>query len=137
MDSSAFTQLQWQAVLNLLAVTVIQWMKTNKSGLFSWINITTPRLTKLVSLIIATATAAGLHFHYNPTGGVITISGVTFAILLHMVKDVLQNYYGIQLGYRFLQPDEYAPKGPAAPGIPHPVTTEPKNTDRNPSILRD
>lgn len=106
--------LEWQAVLNLMAVTFIQWLKTNDRPIFAWINQNTPWITRFVAAVIATATASGIHMQFIHTGDSygLSLTGITFVAVAHFVKDILQNYYGVKIGYRLLKPDQYAPAKP-------------------------
>ena len=102
--------LQWQIVLNYLAMTLIQWMKTTDWSFLAWVNQNNPRLTKLISIVISAATATGIHMkftHENIGEFGIVFSGVTLIAILHFLRDVAQNYLGIKAFYRLLKPDEY------------------------------
>lgn len=123
--------LQWQLVLNFIAMTVIQWIKNSNWQSLSWVNTATPKLTKFISLIAAAATAQGIHgtfVHANAGTFTITLSGMTALAMAHVAKDIIQNYLGIKVMYRLMRPDDHVDMKPhplpdippAAPALPKP-----------------
>jgi hypothetical protein len=88
-------QLGWQAILNLLAVLLITWMKKTKISYFKWITTESPEyITHIVMLVVSSVTAAGLSFTYTSATGQFGLTG-TIAGLEHGVAHILQNYVGV------------------------------------------
>ncbi len=118
--------LQWQAVLNFLTMTLIQWAKTSDWKALSWLNAESPKLTKFVCFVVSAATAQGIHgsFVHEVSGTfTITFTGVTVLAVAHMMKDVIQNYLGIKIMYRLMRPDEWGKNNGSnnTKGVPHPL----------------
>jgi hypothetical protein len=69
--------LQTQVGVGFLVVWVIQKLKA--AGWLPFINDTTDGLNRFLSALSAAAVTAGITIHYDPTGGVLTMAGLTLA----------------------------------------------------------
>jgi hypothetical protein len=87
MDQSATTQFQYQTGIALAVVWLIQ--KAKKAGFLKFINDDTTKLNRLLSALAATAVTAGITIHYDPTGGVLTMAGLTLANALGFASTLL------------------------------------------------
>lgn len=63
------------AIVQVIAVWVIQWLKGSKA--FPFLSQYTPVLNRALAFIIAMVSAAGITWHYNATLGQVTIMGLT------------------------------------------------------------
>jgi hypothetical protein len=87
MDQSATTQFQYQTGIAFAVVWLIQ--KAKKAGFLKFINDDTTKFNRLLSALAATAVTAGITIHYDPTGGVLTMAGLTLANALGFVSTLL------------------------------------------------
>lgn len=69
---------------------VIQQMKVTNNPAFSWITKETPWITKMVAVLGAGLTAAGMSWTY--TGGTLTVKNLTVMTVLVSLWHVVQNY---------------------------------------------
>ncbi len=84
MDQSV---MQDQFSLGFLSVWIIQRLKAMKW--IPFINDDTTGLNRLLSAIAAAAASAGLTFHYDPTGGVMTLAGLTLTSAVSFVLAIV------------------------------------------------
>ena len=91
-----------QVVINYLAMLAIQWAKKNKSVALGWIGANTPWASRVAAGVAAAAAAAGITGTFE--GGVLTVSGLTLAGVGHFLLHYGQNWVGIKVLYKFLNP---------------------------------
>lgn len=66
-----------------IVVYALQWIKG--AGWCQWLTMETESLNRVVAAIAAAGSAIGIHAAYDTTGGVLTISGLTLAGVIHGV----------------------------------------------------
>jgi hypothetical protein len=83
-----------QLKVNGVAAFVIQRLKDSKLPATAWINANTPWVTRAIALLVASATAAGLHWTYNAgmAGGTFIITGISLTAIVTALWHVAQNY---------------------------------------------
>ena len=87
MDQSATTQFQYQTGIAFAVVWIIQ--RAKKVGFLKFINDDTGKLNRLLSALAATAITAGITVHYDPTGGVLTLAGLTMGNAVAFLSTLL------------------------------------------------
>ena len=87
MDQSSATQFQYQTGVGFLVVWLIQ--RAKAAGWLKWINDDTTKLNRLLSALAATAITAGITIHYDPTGGVLTMAGLTLGNAIAFLSTLL------------------------------------------------
>lgn len=75
--------------LNIVVVWIIQRLKLASS--MSWISDATPKVTKIVSVVAATLTSAGMSVNWDASGGVLTISGISAGAVVLFVWLTIKN----------------------------------------------
>jgi len=70
-----------QLAASILVVYGLQLVK--RVRWIPWIDATTTRANRALGALLALATALGIHFEFDPTAGVLTITGLTASGLLH------------------------------------------------------
>jgi hypothetical protein len=108
------TTLSVQFTIALISTYALQWLKETK--FFPWLTTETQALNRAVSLVIAFLASAGILVGFDHTAGVLTISGLTAANLLHAASRFVQQWAMQQAAY----------KGLVMP--PRPGTTPPSNS---------
>jgi hypothetical protein len=63
------------AIVQVIAVWLIQKLKTSKA--FPWLSQYTPIANRIIAVVIAMVSAAGITWHYNATLGQLTVMGLT------------------------------------------------------------
>lgn len=84
MDQSV---LQNQLGIGFLAVWLIQ--RAKAAGWLSFINDSTGKLNRCLSALAATAATVGITVHYDPTGGVLTMAGLTLSSAFAFLSGLL------------------------------------------------
>lgn len=79
--------LQQQVGIGFAVVWLIQ--KAKAAGWLKFINDDTGRLNRFLSALAATAVSAGITIHYEPTGGVLTLAGLTLASFVSFLTTLL------------------------------------------------
>ena len=87
MDQSSATQFQYQTGVGFLVVWLIQ--RAKAAGWLKFINDDTTKLNRLLSALAATAITAGITIHYDPTGGVLTMAGLTLGNAIAFLSTLL------------------------------------------------
>ncbi len=78
---------QTQVGVGFLVVWIIQKMKA--AGWLKFINDDTGKLNRFLSALAAAAVTAGITVHYDPTGGALTVAGLTLANSLSFLATLL------------------------------------------------
>jgi hypothetical protein len=79
--------LQTQVGVGFLAVWIIQKLKA--AGWLKFINDDTGKLNRFLSALAAAAVTAGITVHYDPTGGALTVAGLTLANSMSFLATLL------------------------------------------------
>lgn len=79
-----------QLKANGIAAGLIQGMKSSNWKAFSWINADTPTASRLLGVVAASFTAAGMSATFH--NGILTVSGITAGAVAHLLWNVGQNY---------------------------------------------
>lgn len=99
-ESLIATQFSSAAVV----VWIIQYLKS--AGRLAWITQDTGRLNRVISAVLALATAAGIHYQFDSTAGTLTVTGLTLTNGLHFMWAAAQQFIGQELLYEAV----YSPK---------------------------
>ena len=78
-------------------VYVLQWLKA--SGWVPWITADTKRLNRILSALLAAAMAVGINWTYDPTGGTLVITGLTWWAIIGSGYEWLKQFALQQLLY--------------------------------------
>jgi hypothetical protein len=78
VSNTGLDALVSQAVISAGAAYAFEGLK--KAGWFTWVTPqTSGKVMKLIGAGVAFATALGIHYSFDPTAGIFTITGLTFA----------------------------------------------------------
>jgi len=83
-------------VLSGILGVVIGWAKQSKSPSLDWISDKTPQVARLVSVMVASLSAAGMTLSYSPTGDgtyTATVTGISIASAMTFVWQIVANYF--------------------------------------------
>jgi len=83
-------------VLSGILGVVIGWAKQSKNPNLDWISDKTPQVARLVSVMIASLSAAGMTLSYSPTGDgtyTATVTGISAASALTFGWQIISNYF--------------------------------------------
>ena len=94
------TALGNQFALALISTYALQWLKQSK--LFPWMTVETQTLNRLVGAAIAFLSSVGILVSFDHVAGVLTVSGLTVANLLHAGARFLQQWAFQQAAYKGL-----------------------------------
>ncbi len=94
------TALGNQFALALISTYALQWLKQSK--LFPWLTVETQTLNRLVGAAIAFLSSVGILVSFDHVAGVLTVSGLTVANLLHAGARFLQQWAFQQAAYKGL-----------------------------------
>lgn len=94
MDVLLTNQLGIAALVSLL----IEWAKNSRLPWLGWINHRTALISRLLSMIAAAATAAGLAYTFD--GGVLTVSGITAWSVLLFFYEAAKQFALQEVAYR-------------------------------------
>lgn len=87
-----------QMVVGYIGAAGLQWLKRQK-----WFplvsNASATWVQRVFSALVATAAASGIAYSWDNTAGVLTITGLTAASLLHFGWDVIQQFVAQHLAY--------------------------------------
>ena len=79
--------LQQQLGIGFLVVWLIQ--RAKAAGWLKFINDDTGKLNRFLSAFAAALVTAGITIHYDPTGGALTVAGLTLANSVALVTTLL------------------------------------------------
>jgi len=108
------SQYSFDAVaINVVAAWLIQNLKTSKLPGLGWISEKTPATTRLISVLAAALTAAGMAVDWTAAGAThtLTVTGISVASALTFGWNVLKNWVFQTVAYK-------AAFKPAANGAP-------------------
>lgn len=97
------SQYSFDAVaINIVAAWLIQNLKTSKLPGLGWISEKTPATTRLISVLAAALTAAGMAVSWQDAGAThtLTITGISAASGLTFGWNVLKNYCFQHVAYK-------------------------------------
>lgn len=95
MNGIDLSQYSFDSIaVNVVAAWVIQKMKASQLPIFAWISDKTPTTTRLLSVLVAALSAAGMtvSWTYADTGYALGISGITATSVATFLWSVLKNY---------------------------------------------
>lgn len=108
--------LQNQVGIGFLVVWLIQ--RAKAAGWLKFVNDDTGKLNRFLSALAATLAAVGITVHYDPSGGVLTLTGLTLANAIAFVSTLLSQgaiqEVLYQVGFKTPKPLPASPP-PAAP----------------------
>jgi hypothetical protein len=90
--------LNEQIPLAVISTYVLQWLKQSK--LFPWLTVETQTLNRWAGIAIAFLSSVGVLVTFDHAAGVLTISGLTAANLLHVAARITQQWVMQQVAYR-------------------------------------
>ena len=94
------TALGDQFALALISTYALQWLKQSK--FFPWLTVETQTLNRLVGAAIAFLSSVVILVSFDHVAGVLTVSGLTVANLLHAGARFLQQWAFQQAAYKGL-----------------------------------
>ena len=94
------TALTGQATIAILVPIVFQWIKTRKW--FPWITTETQKLNRIVGIAVAFCASIGVVVGFDRTAGVLTITGLTAAGLMHGGVRFIQQWAFQQASYKLI-----------------------------------
>jgi predicted ferric reductase len=114
------TVLNQQIPLAVISTYLLQWLKGTR--LFPWLTMESQRLNRMAGVVIAFCASVGVLFSFDHAAGVLTISGLTTANLLHVGARFLQQWVYQQGSYRMLvSPPSPGASQPAPPTVANPA----------------
>ncbi len=103
--------LQNQIGIGFLVVWLLQ--RAKAAGWLKFINDDTGKLNRFLSALAATAATVGMTAHYDPSGGVLTLSGLTVANAASFLSTLLSQGAIQEVLYRAGFKTKPAPVDPA------------------------
>jgi hypothetical protein len=91
-------ELASQVTASGIVVWVLQSLK--KANWFPWITEHSDTVTRIWAVVLAAATSAGISYTYDPSAGMLTISGATLAGVLSFLWKVVSALVFQELIYR-------------------------------------
>jgi hypothetical protein len=117
MDNVGISQFNFDSIaINVVAAWAIQKMKASQWPVFGWISNKTPGTTRLVSVLVAGLSAAGMtmSWTYSASGYAFGISGITAESVVTFAWAVLKSYVFQYGAYKTMfQPPQTAATKPA------------------------
>lgn len=116
------TELPALISTSALSVAIIQWMKNSSLGILKPFSQQSTGLNRLVAWLAAVVAGVGIHWHYDPALGALTVTGLTAAALwstgINSAKSYAFNWliYNTAVKGRVVQPVVPAPAPASAPG---------------------
>jgi len=113
------TELPALISTSALSVAIIQWFKNSSLPIFKPFSQDSPGLNRLVAWIAAIISGVGIHYHYDPALGSLTITGLTAATLwsagIQSAKSYAFNWliYNTAIKGRQVQPPDVPSTAPA------------------------
>lgn len=104
-----------QVTLALAVSFVLQWLK--KQTWFPWLSFETEKVNRLVSVFISIVAGFGVYFVFDHATGVLTISGLTLANLMHALSHAGEQFMLQHAAYRTVI-------APPLPGITQAIVRE-------------
>jgi hypothetical protein len=92
------TALSDQIPLALLSTYALQFVKNSRW--FPWLTVESQKLNRIAGVVIAFATSLGILMNFDHAAGILTISGLTGANLLHAGARFIQQYAFQQVAYK-------------------------------------
>ena len=89
-----------QLTAGYACAALMEWLK--KQSWFPFATVDNARLNRAFAMALAFATAVGLHFTFDSEAGVLTITGLTLANILHTGWAWIQQYALQQAAFRGL-----------------------------------
>ena len=115
------TELPALISTSALSVAIIQWFKNSNLSIFKAFNQQSTGLNRTVAWLAAIVSGVGIHYHYDPALGSLTITGLTAATLwsagIQSAKSYAFNWliYNTAIKGRQVQPADNSPIPPAPP----------------------
>jgi hypothetical protein len=113
------TELPALISTSALSVAIIQWMKNSELSILKPFSQQSAGLNRLVAWIAAVIAGVGIHYHYDPSLGALTITGLTATALWSTGVNSAKSYAFNWLIYNT------AIKKPAVTPVPPPVPGAP------------
>jgi hypothetical protein len=109
VESSAFTslvsELPANALLTLLIVPILQWVKRSDLKAFRWVNEQT---AFIISGVLAAGGAMGIHFQYDPAMGDLHVTGLSVAGIANSAGEWAKQFASQHWGHRAYRALEHA-----------------------------
>lgn len=86
------TELPALISTSALSVAIIQWMKNSALPGLGFVNHDSPGVSRALAWLAALISGVGIHYHYDPTVGALTITGLTATALVTMGLNAAKSY---------------------------------------------
>lgn len=102
----------WAVLIwGFLSTTGLEWIKRKP-----WLNAilseqTTWKAQRIIGVLVACASALGIHFAFDATTGTLTITGLVVGSILEFGKDVLRQFIVQEMSYKVMY------RGPDRPAV--------------------
>ena len=104
-----------QITASALVVYALELLK--KASWFPWINRSSDVLNRMVSGILAVATALGIHTKFDAQHGTLLITGLTLASVAHFAFDWLRSFVFQEMIYKGIIKPRFATTSEVRKGI--------------------
>lgn len=108
-----------------ISVAIIQWMKNSDSPLLKAFNQQSSGLNRALSWIISVIAGVGIHYHYDPALGALTITGLTGPALYSAAVNACKSYGFNWLIYNVAVKNRASDVAAVASGTPATVVVSP------------
>lgn len=89
---SVTTELPALISTSALSVAFIQWVKNSQLPILSAFSQQSAGLNRTLSWLVAMVTGIGIHWHYDPALGALTITGLTLAAVTSAAINTAKSY---------------------------------------------
>lgn len=86
------TELPALISTSALSVAIIQWMKNSALPGLGFVNHDSPGVSRTLAWIAALISGVGIHYHYDPALGALTITGLTGTALMSAGLNAAKSY---------------------------------------------
>ena len=124
------TELPALISTSALSVAIIQWMKNSALPGLGFVNHNSAGINRTLAWLAAIISGVGIHYHYDPALGALTITGLTATALLSTGLNSAKSYAfnwliynttlkkSAQISPLVVMPDKPVAATPAAPEVP-------------------
>jgi hypothetical protein len=91
-DVPVSTELPALISTSALSVAIIQWMKNSALPGLGFINHDSPGMNRTLAWLAAFISGVGIHYHYDPALGALTITGLTLSALVATALQTAKSY---------------------------------------------
>ncbi len=112
------TELPALISTSALTVSIIQWMKNSNLPIFKAISQESAGLNRALAWLISLAAGIGIHYHYDPALGALTITGLTGSAIIAAAINATKSYGFTWLTYNVAIKSRAADVAAVASGVP-------------------